>query len=331
MTEGRNKWAATWQNQQNDCAPSKDSDQPGHPPSLIRVFAVHMKKAWDLSYQLSAQRRLRSDWADAQADLSLRWAHSHSKATKGYMFNSKATKGFMFNSKATKGYMFNSKATKGYMFNSKATKGYMFNSKATKGFMFNSKAAKGDMFNLKATKGYMFNPEIMKGYMFNSKATKEYMFNSKTTKGYMFNTKATKGYILTPKQQKGTCSTPKQQKGTCLTPKQQKGTCSTPKQQKGTCLTPKQQKEGTCSTQKQQHLLGPVGQSNAPSVWYSGGCGWILGSGQISSVATWSWNNFYAHSFPTTDSGKAVVSYWWKYWHLILRLMLRNPVQELCG
>ena len=23
------------------CAPSEDSDQPGHPPSLIRVFAVH--------------------------------------------------------------------------------------------------------------------------------------------------------------------------------------------------------------------------------------------------------------------------------------------------
>ena len=29
------------QNQQNECAPSQDSDQPGHPPSLIRVFAVH--------------------------------------------------------------------------------------------------------------------------------------------------------------------------------------------------------------------------------------------------------------------------------------------------
>ena len=28
------------------CAPSEDSDQPGHPPSLIRVFAVRMKKAW---------------------------------------------------------------------------------------------------------------------------------------------------------------------------------------------------------------------------------------------------------------------------------------------
>ena len=34
------KWAASWQNQQSDCAPSEDSDQPGHPPSLIRVFAV---------------------------------------------------------------------------------------------------------------------------------------------------------------------------------------------------------------------------------------------------------------------------------------------------
>ena len=42
---------------------------------LIRVFAVRMKKAWVLSYPLSAQQRLWSDWADAQADLSLRWAH----------------------------------------------------------------------------------------------------------------------------------------------------------------------------------------------------------------------------------------------------------------
>ena len=41
------------------------------------VFAVCMKKAWALSYQLSAQRRLWSDWADAQADLSHCWVHSH--------------------------------------------------------------------------------------------------------------------------------------------------------------------------------------------------------------------------------------------------------------
>ena len=58
-------------------APSEDSDQSGHPPSLIRVFAVRMKKAWVLSYPLRAPQRLWSDWADAQADLSLRWAHSH--------------------------------------------------------------------------------------------------------------------------------------------------------------------------------------------------------------------------------------------------------------
>ena len=36
-------------------APSEDSDQPGNPPSLIRVFAVRMKKIWVLSYPLSAQ------------------------------------------------------------------------------------------------------------------------------------------------------------------------------------------------------------------------------------------------------------------------------------
>ena len=69
--------SASWQNQQSDCAPSEDSDQPGHPPSLIRVFAVCMKKSWVLSYPLSTQRRPWSDWVDAQADLSLRWAHTH--------------------------------------------------------------------------------------------------------------------------------------------------------------------------------------------------------------------------------------------------------------
>ena len=41
------------------------------------VFAVRMKKAWVLSYPLSAQRMLRSAWASAQSDQSLHWAHSH--------------------------------------------------------------------------------------------------------------------------------------------------------------------------------------------------------------------------------------------------------------
>ena len=40
------------------CVPGEDSDQPGHSPSLIRVFAVCMKKHWVLGYPLSAQRRL---------------------------------------------------------------------------------------------------------------------------------------------------------------------------------------------------------------------------------------------------------------------------------
>ena len=40
------------------CAPSEDSYQPGHLPSLIRVFAVRMKKAWVLTYPFSAQWRL---------------------------------------------------------------------------------------------------------------------------------------------------------------------------------------------------------------------------------------------------------------------------------
>ena len=39
-------------------APSEDSDQPGHPPSMIRVFAVRIKKTLVVSYPLSAQQRL---------------------------------------------------------------------------------------------------------------------------------------------------------------------------------------------------------------------------------------------------------------------------------
>ena len=39
------------------------------PPAKI---TVHMKKAWVLSYPLSGQQD-----SDAQADLSLRWLHSH--------------------------------------------------------------------------------------------------------------------------------------------------------------------------------------------------------------------------------------------------------------
>ena len=37
--------------------PGEVSGQPGHRPSLIRVFAVCMKKHWVLSYQLSTLQR----------------------------------------------------------------------------------------------------------------------------------------------------------------------------------------------------------------------------------------------------------------------------------
>ena len=43
------------------CAPSEDSDQPGHSSSLIRFFAVRLRKRWALRYPL----RLWSDWADS--------------------------------------------------------------------------------------------------------------------------------------------------------------------------------------------------------------------------------------------------------------------------
>ena len=51
-------WAASWQNQQNDCAPIEDSDQSGHPPSLIRVFAVRSMGSWGLELSSCGQRRL---------------------------------------------------------------------------------------------------------------------------------------------------------------------------------------------------------------------------------------------------------------------------------
>ena len=33
-------WATTWQNKQNDCAPSEDSDQPGPTPSLSKSLRL---------------------------------------------------------------------------------------------------------------------------------------------------------------------------------------------------------------------------------------------------------------------------------------------------
>ena len=55
--------------------PSEDSDQPGHSPSLIRVFTVRLMASYGPKLSSYVQQRLWSDWVDAQADLSLRWVH----------------------------------------------------------------------------------------------------------------------------------------------------------------------------------------------------------------------------------------------------------------
>ena len=74
----KTKRATTWQNQQSDCVPSENSVQPGHLPSLIRVFAVRSMGSYGPKFCSCGQRSVWSDWADdAQADLSLGWAHTH--------------------------------------------------------------------------------------------------------------------------------------------------------------------------------------------------------------------------------------------------------------
>ena len=52
---------------------SAKTDQPGHLPSLIRVFAVCSMVSWGPNVSSCGQRRLWSVWVDAQADPSLHW------------------------------------------------------------------------------------------------------------------------------------------------------------------------------------------------------------------------------------------------------------------
>ena len=60
--------------------PSEDSDQTGRISLGIRpvwsVFAVHSRVAKEPSFLVSDSEDW-SDWADAQTDLSVRWAHNH--------------------------------------------------------------------------------------------------------------------------------------------------------------------------------------------------------------------------------------------------------------
>ena len=68
-----NKWAAPWQNQQNDlCTQRRLRSAWASAQSDQSLRCPHEET---LSYPLSALQRLWSAWVDAQADLSLRWAH----------------------------------------------------------------------------------------------------------------------------------------------------------------------------------------------------------------------------------------------------------------
>ena len=58
------------------CAPSEDSDQPGHPPVWSKTSLSAWRKLGSLATQWAHSEDW-SDWADAQADLSLHWAHTH--------------------------------------------------------------------------------------------------------------------------------------------------------------------------------------------------------------------------------------------------------------
>ena len=68
-------WATAWQNIQKDLHPMEDSDQPGHPPGLTRVFAVRSMGSQGPKAPSCGQQRLLITLADAQADMSLRWMH----------------------------------------------------------------------------------------------------------------------------------------------------------------------------------------------------------------------------------------------------------------
>ena len=67
------------------CAPSSDSDQPGHPPCLIRDFAMHMKKLWITGYPKSTQQRVyQTGWMPRLTLQPSTWGHQKCNAWRQY-------------------------------------------------------------------------------------------------------------------------------------------------------------------------------------------------------------------------------------------------------
>ena len=83
-------WVATSKTYIRTYAPSEDSDQPAHSRSLIRIFRKCILANQGCKVSSCGQRRLwlgcagAQDYADAQADQSLRWAHT-SEGTFSYV------------------------------------------------------------------------------------------------------------------------------------------------------------------------------------------------------------------------------------------------------
>ena len=70
--KGRSLWPPHDKTIKMDVCPANDSDQPGHPPSQIRVFPVRMKKPWVLT-QLAFYVNLHRAVIGPSATLTGRW------------------------------------------------------------------------------------------------------------------------------------------------------------------------------------------------------------------------------------------------------------------
>ena len=69
-------WAASWQNQYNGTCPQRRTKSAQRRPRSAQILL----SAWRILGSLATHwvhSEGWSDWADAQADLCLRWAHSH--------------------------------------------------------------------------------------------------------------------------------------------------------------------------------------------------------------------------------------------------------------
>ena len=73
---GGNKWAASWQKNKLTVRPAKTQISLGIRPVCSESSLSAWRKLGSLATHWAHSKDW-SDWADAQVDLSLRWAHNH--------------------------------------------------------------------------------------------------------------------------------------------------------------------------------------------------------------------------------------------------------------